>query len=129
MTGWISIGGQIVLTSAAAFSAGLQAQSLIIMNDASYVPQRWQGMLFYWAILIYALVINIWGHRLLPMANLISGVIHVVGFIAILVVLGIMAPKNSASFVFIEVTNSSGWSNDGVSWLVGLLSAVFPYLG
>lgn len=76
MTGWISIGGQIVLTSAAAFSAGLQAQSLIIMNDDSYVPQRWQGMLFYWAILIYALVINIWGHRLLPMANLISGLYY-----------------------------------------------------
>lgn len=40
-----------------------------------------------------------------------------------------MAPKNSASFVFIEVSNSSGWSSDGVSWLVGLLSSVYPLLG
>lgn len=40
-----------------------------------------------------------------------------------------MAHKNSASFVFTEVTNYSGWSDDGVSWLVGLLSAVYPFLG
>ena len=40
-----------------------------------------------------------------------------------------MAPKNTASFVFTEVSNSSGWSSDGVSWLVGLLSSVYPLLG
>lgn len=40
-----------------------------------------------------------------------------------------MAPKNSASFVFTNVVNSSGWLNNGVSWLVGLLSTVYPFLG
>lgn len=63
----------MVLTSSAAFAAGLQVQSLIILNDDSYIPARWQGMLFYWAILVYALAMNIWGHRLLPTANLVSG--------------------------------------------------------
>lgn len=48
---------------------------------------------------------------------------------AVLVVLGVMAPKNTPSFVFTEFVNSSGWSNDGVSWLVGLISAVYPFLG
>ena len=40
-----------------------------------------------------------------------------------------MAPKNTAHFVFLETTNASGWSSQGVSWLVGLLSAVYPLLG
>jgi amino acid transporter len=40
-----------------------------------------------------------------------------------------MSPKNNSDFVFFQVTNSSGWTNDGVSWLVGLLSAVYPLLG
>jgi hypothetical protein len=57
------------------------------------------------------------------------GILHVAGFFAILVVLGCMAPKNSASEVFTEFVNRSGWSSDGVSWLVGLLSAVYPFLG
>ncbi|KAF6818210.1 amino acid transporter [Colletotrichum plurivorum] len=128
-TGWISVGGLVVLCASAAFAAGLQTQALIILNDDGYVPQRWQGMLFYWAILLYSAALNIWGTKLLPHANMISGVIHVGAFVAILVVLGVMAPKNTASFVFTEVVNSSGWSNDGVSWLVGLISAVYPFLG
>jgi hypothetical protein len=73
ITGWISVGGQIVLTASAAFAAGLQTQALIVLNEDSYGPTRWQGMLFYWAILIYAMAINIWGSKLLPTANLISG--------------------------------------------------------
>ncbi|RGP72014.1 hypothetical protein FLONG3_6913 [Fusarium longipes] len=129
MTGWINIGGQIVLTASAAFAAGLQVQALITINDPRYEPHRWQGLLFYWAILIYALVFNIWGHRALPWHNYVSGIVHVVGLVAIMIVLGVMAPKNSASFVFTKVTNSSGWDQDGVSWLVGLLSAVYPFLG
>ncbi|KAL0941706.1 Choline transport protein 6 [Colletotrichum truncatum] len=129
ITGWISVGGQVVLTSSAAFAAGLQIQSLIILNDDFYVPARWQGMLFYWAMLVYGMTMNIWGHRLLPTANLVSGVLHGTGFVVILVILGVMAPKNSASFVFTEFVNSSGWESDGVSWLVGLISAVYPFLG
>jgi choline transport protein len=73
-TGWISVGGQIVLTASAAFAAGLQAQALITLNHPdTYTPQRWQGMLFYWAILAYAGVLNIWGMKAMPHVNLVSG--------------------------------------------------------
>lgn len=57
------------------------------------------------------------------------GILHVVGFIAIVSVLGAMSSKHSASYVFTEFSNTSGWTNDGVSWLVGLLSTVYPFLG
>lgn len=40
-----------------------------------------------------------------------------------------MAPKHDASYVFVETYNASGWSNDGVSWLVGLVSCIYPFLG
>ncbi|KKY16533.1 putative amino acid transporter [Diplodia seriata] len=134
-TGWINIGGQVVLTASAAFAAGLQFQALIVLNDASgtYVPQRWQGMMFYWAVIAYSTAINIFGSRILPHTNTLSGIGHVVGFIATVLVLGIMGigkeGGHSASYVFKEVDNTSGWSNDGVSWMVGLLSAVYPFLG
>jgi choline transport protein len=52
-----------------------------------------------------------------------------VGFIAVVCVLGVMSTKHSATYVFTEFSNTSGWDNDGVSWLVGLLSAVYPFLG
>ncbi|KAH6658440.1 amino acid permease [Truncatella angustata] len=129
-TGWISIGGQVVLTASAAFAAALQIQGLAVLNNGdTYVPERYQAMLIFWLILVYGAVMNVYGHKLLPTVNLASAVLHVLGFLAIFITLAIMAPKNDSSFVFVEVANSSGWSNDGVSWLVGLLSAVYPFLG
>ena len=55
--------------------------------------------------------------------------LHITGFVAFVVVLGIMAPKHDAHYVFVETYNQSGWTNDGVSWLVGLVSSVYPFLG
>ncbi|KAJ5560732.1 Amino acid/polyamine transporter I [Penicillium sp. DV-2018c] len=129
-TGWISIGGQLVFSASAAFAAGLQLQALITLNNPeSYIPTRWQGMLFYWLILLYSTAINIWGSKILPHTNTTAGVLHVVGFIVVTVVLGAMSEKHSATYVFTEVSNTSGWESDGVSWLVGLLSTVYPLLG
>ncbi|KAK0389058.1 hypothetical protein NLU13_2634 [Sarocladium strictum] len=128
-TGWISVSGQIVLTASAAFAAGLQFQSLIVITNESYDRQRWQGMLFYWAVIVYATIINIYGVRTLPNTNLVAGFIHIAGLLGIMITLGVMSHKNTSSFVFTEVTNSSGWGSDGVAWLIGLQSAVYPMLG
>lgn len=103
-------------------------------------------MLFYWFILLYSGAVNIWGSRILPHTNLASGksaliferawnrltfigILHIAGVVVIIVVLSAMAPKHTAHFVFAEVTNTSGWSPTGVSWLVGILSTVYPFLG
>ncbi|GJN78151.1 hypothetical protein PLIIFM63780_001644 [Purpureocillium lilacinum] len=86
-------------------------------------------MLLYFAVLTYAGVLNIFGMKAMPHVNLISGFIHVAGLVAITVALGVLAPKSSSAFVWTEFVNSSGWGNDGVSWLVGLISAVYPFLG
>jgi len=56
--------------------------------------------------------------------------LHIVGFVVITVILGAMTEeKHTASYVFTEVSNTSGWQSDGISWLVGLLSTVYPFLG
>lgn len=40
-----------------------------------------------------------------------------------------LSEKASAETVFVTFVNGSGWTSDGVSWLVGLISAVYPILG
>lgn len=127
--GWISVGGQIVFTASAAFAAGLQFQACIIMNNLSYSPQRWQGMLFYWLVLVYGFVMNVWGIKFLPHVNIVSGLLHIGAFLGILVTIGVMSNKNTSSFVFTDFQNNSGWESNGISWLVGLQSAIYPFLG
>lgn len=87
-------------------------------------------MLFYWLVLVYSLVVNAWGSRLLSGISLGSGILHVAGFVVIVCVLGVMSsPKHTATYVFLETSNTSGWQSDGISWLIGLISTVYPFLG
>ena len=50
-------------------------------------------------------------------------------FIAAFVVLAVMSDKNPAHSVFAGVENLTGWSSDGVAWIVGLISTIYPFLG
>ncbi|RYC80538.1 hypothetical protein BFJ63_vAg16575 [Fusarium oxysporum f. sp. narcissi] len=129
LTGWISIGGQIVFTASAAFSAALMIQGLIILHNTNYSPERWHGLLLYWAVLTCALLMNTFGYRSLSGANLVAGFIHIVGFIVIFVTLGVKSEKNTTASVFTTLSNVTGWQSDGIAWLTGLISTVFPFLG
>jgi choline transport protein len=40
-----------------------------------------------------------------------------------------MSEKHSAHYVFVEIENSTGWGSDGLAWMIGMLSAVYPFLG
>lgn len=86
--------------------------------------------MFYWLVLAYSLVINVYGSRILAQSNIGAGVLHVIGFVIIVVILGFMTKdKHTASYVFTDFSNTSGWQSNGVSWLVGLLSTIYPFLG
>ncbi|KAF9890350.1 hypothetical protein FE257_006016 [Aspergillus nanangensis] len=97
-TGWISIGGQAVFTASAAFASGLQMQGYIVLNNKDYIPERYQAMLLVWLTLVYAIVINIWGHQLQPKANLLAAALHIAAWVAVIIVLAVMAPKNDARY-------------------------------
>jgi choline transport protein len=54
---------------------------------------------------------------------------HVFGFIAIFVALLAVGPKNDAKFVWATFVNSTGWANDGVAWLLGMLTSCYAMIG
>jgi choline transport protein len=56
-------------------------------------------------------------------------VLHIVGFIALTATIGALSDKHTASYVFTEVENSTGWPSDGLAWMIGMLSTVYPFLG
>lgn len=54
--------------------------------------------------------------------------IHVAGYIAVIaVLLACTQDKHDASYVFLDFTNSTGWSSDGVAWCVGLLPSLYAF--
>lgn len=72
---------------------------------------------------------HIIGTDCVNVADACTGIIHVAGFVVVVSVLGALSEKHTASYVFTDFSNTSGWTNDGTSWLVGLLSTVYPFLG
>lgn len=52
-------------------------------------------------------------------------VVHIFGFLAVVVVLWVMAPHQSARAVFTEFRNGGSWPSIGVSVMVGQISAIY----
>ena len=102
---------------------------LIALNDATYIPEPYQGTLCAWAVLAVPLLANIFARRILAPLEVLGGLVHIGLFVVFIVVLVTLSPRSSAEFVFTEtITNLSGYT-PGVSWCIGLLSGAFPLAG
>lgn len=104
-------------------------QALVQIYIPNFSFTNWQGTLVMIAFVIIQAIFNTVGARLLPMIENISLVGHVAGWIITIVPLWVLAPKNSAHDVFIEVKNSAGWGSNGLSYMVGTVAILYCQLG
>jgi len=81
--------------------------------------------LVYSVFLVGPTVMNL-SPRLLPALNVLGSAFNIGGFIIWAIVFLVMAPKNSAEFVFTKFINTSGWASPG--W-VFVLSFYVPIYG
>jgi choline transport protein len=106
-------------------------QSLIVINEEdTYVPTRWQATLLIFAAVLFVGGFNVFGAKHLPLAEgiFVSG--HFGAFFPIMITILVLAPKRTAREVFLEFSdNGSGWPNLAWSTLVGQVSAMFCVLG
>ncbi|KIY02245.1 uncharacterized protein Z520_02383 [Fonsecaea multimorphosa CBS 102226] len=128
--GWFGILGYQIGTTIGAFVAGTMIQGVIILNNPdTYNPQRWHGTLIAMAITICVALFNIFLANHLPLVEGIILVLHVAGFVAILVPLWIMAPRTPSSEVWTSFTDGNGWGSIGVACLVGMITNAGALVG
>ena len=127
--GWLCFTGWQCAIVAIAFLAGTIIQGLIILNDPSYVFERWHGTMLVIAITSFAIVFNTFLAKKLPMVEGLILIIHIVGLFAIVIPLWVLAPRNTAKAVFTEFSNGGGWSSTGTSVMVGLSTSIVSMLG
>ena len=104
-------------------------QGLLVLNYDGYDFHRWHGTLLFYAIICLSLFINTYLARLLPKIEALVLVIHVVGFICVLVPLIYLAPHGSAREVFATFNNGGGWESQGLSFFVGIPTTMFAFIG
>lgn len=112
-----------------AFLAGTVIQGLLVLNDPTYVYERWHGTLLVVAIATFSILFNTFLAKKLPLVEGLLLILHIFGLFAIVIPLWILAPRNSAKSVFTEFRNDGGWSSTGTSAMVGLLAPVVSMLG
>ncbi len=121
--GWLAsvVSGVFVVTTL--------VETMINVTNADFAFPNWQYTLIMLAFLVLTIFLNTWGATALPMLETVSLFGHIGGFIIVLVSLWVLAPKNTAHAVFVEVTNNGGWSNTGTSCLVAQVTVLYCNLG
>ena len=122
------LGWQAALLSAG-FVIGTIIQGLIVLNNPSYVFQRWHGTLLFWAVTGLCVAFNTFFAKKLPAVEAIVLFIHFAGLFAIVIPLWILAPRATATEALLTFSNGGGWPTTGLSAMIGLITPMGSLLG
>ncbi|EHY58649.1 hypothetical protein HRR83_007371 [Exophiala dermatitidis] len=128
LTGWMSTLSWQAGTASGSFLTGTIIQALIQINNPDYEPKAWQGTLLVFAMVLVLWFANTYGARDLPLVQNVLLIVHVFAFLATIIVLWVMAPRNSAEVAFTQFTNNGGWSTMGLALMVGQISVIYGSL-
>jgi amino acid transporter len=120
-TGWLNLIGLLAVTASVAYGAATFLDLTISTVSSSYADSYSLTRVFVWfiVIMVLAAVANIFKGHLLAVVNNISVWWHVAGAAIVILVLIIVPDHHqSASFVFTERINNSGFSSSAYWFLV-----------
>ena len=123
--GWMSTLSWQAGTASGPFLVGTLIQGSAIVMYPDYAPTNWQGTLMVIAVTLIVWVLNIWGARGMPVFQNVMLVVHVCGFLTIIIVFWVLSPRATARVTFTQFSNTGGWGSTGLALMVGQLSAIY----
>jgi amino acid permease (GABA permease) len=128
--GWLTLVGNWTVTLSINFSGGQLILSAISLWSEDFVPNAWQTILMFWAVMLICASVNIFGSAYLDWINQICIYWTGASVLIILITLLTMADtKRSGAFVFGHYdASASGWPA-GWAFFVGLLQAAYTLTG
>ncbi|GAA5879952.1 hypothetical protein JCM1840_006941 [Sporobolomyces johnsonii] len=122
--GWLNLMGQVAGVASTAFGlAQMILAAASLSTDGAFVANAWQTYLTFLALVIIHGVLNSVGTRWLATMTRTFVFFNIGTVFAIIIALLIKTEhKHSASYTFTHNINGSGWSSQGLTFLLGLLS-------
>lgn len=128
-TGWFNLVGQVAVTAGIDFGAALFLNAFLDLQFG-FAATPGHTILLLAIILVLHGALNTFGVRVVALLNQISVWWHLVGVAIIVVVLVVVPDQHqSASFVFGEFVNNTGWASPFYVFLLGLLVAQYTLTG
>lgn len=100
-----------------------------MLNYPDYVYEHWHGTLLTLAVVTICGIFNTFLAKKLPLVEGTVLILHIAGFIAIVVVLWVLAPRSSAKAVFTDFVDGGGWGSMPLACLVGVITPTTALLG
>ncbi|KAL2007412.1 hypothetical protein VTN00DRAFT_8850 [Thermoascus crustaceus] len=123
LTGWFAWAGAIFTSASVALGVGAAGVGMYQLAHPDFVPQPWHTVVAYQVINTFAFLFNCVG-KVLPKVATVALYTSLISFVVILITVPATAPTHSdAKFVFATFVNSTGWSADGMAYIVGLINA------
>ena len=123
--GWFMLIGILAMGATNNFITANFILGLAVVNNPSYVIERWHTTLVAYAIGFFTLAINVFIPKLLDKISKGLLIWNICSFIIVIVtILATNDNKQSASFVFSDFVNFSGW-NPAYTAIYGLLQTAF----
>ncbi|KAK6330485.1 hypothetical protein TWF696_003376 [Orbilia brochopaga] len=130
VTGWLTLVGNWTVTLSICFSTGQLFLSAVSIFHEDYVPNAWQTVLMFWAVMTVCTSINAFFSKHLNLLNTICMIWTAASVLILLVVLLATARhRNTASYVFAHYDASRSGYPSGWSFFVGLLQAAYTLTG
>ncbi|KAI1609748.1 amino acid/polyamine transporter I [Exophiala viscosa] len=129
---WILLMMNLLSSLSAMFAGAFSLQAAVLISVDSYTSERYHTCLIIIAIIILAMLINIFMPHSLHYISLVAVVVvltflggtftHVAGFFAIIItLLATTKNKNSGKEVFGSLENYTGYHNTAAAFFIGLL--------
>src|SRR6478672_2847997 len=128
-TGWLNLIGLVAVTAGVAYGCATFIDLTISTYSESYAGSYslTRVFLIFVVVLVLASVLNIFSGHLMAVMNNVSVWWHVVGALAIVLVLVLVPDQHqSFSYVFTERFNNSGYA-DGSTSTIGFWFAIVPF--
>ncbi|MER7755106.1 amino acid permease [Kitasatospora sp. NPDC097643] len=128
-TGWFNFLGQVAVTASVDYGAAFFVNAFLTLRYGFEASPAHTVEIFAVILLLHGLL-NIFGVRLVAVLNSVSVWWHLVG-VAVIVGALVVVPERhaSASFVFTEFVNQTGFQNQFYVALLGLLMAQYTLTG
>lgn len=126
VTGWFMVVGIVAMGATNNFILANFILGMAVLNNPDYVIERWHTVLVSYLVAIVAAASNLTLSRFFDKISSGFLIWNVVSFfVVIITILATNNNKQSASFVFTEFQNDTGFSSPGMAVIIGLLQSFF----
>ncbi|OBT99911.2 hypothetical protein VE01_02203 [Pseudogymnoascus verrucosus] len=127
LTGWFAYAGSIFASASVASGMASGIVGLYQLTHPDLTIQAWHVVVTYELFTFFCYFLNTWG-RALPAINTLSLYLSLTSFIVITIAVPASSSSHQpASFVFTEFINNTGWKENGVAFLIGLINTNYPF--